>query len=328
MLSRIVPRSARPGDALALGAMRITVLGGTGFIGPFVVRRLAAEGHQVTVVHRGEHERDDLGEGVRHVHTDRAELSAAMGEIGDADVALDMAPFTEAQMQTALDALRGHAGRVVVVSSADVYRVFGALLGIEDSPLPSPPCDEDAPLRTVRHPYRHRPEEGPDWLRDYDKIPIEQLVLNDSQVRGTALRLGAVYGPGDNQHRMGDIVEAIDSGREVIEMQQAQAEARWPYVYVENAAAAIALAVTDERAAGRVYNVGPPRTPTNEEFTRGVIRALGWEGRIVVVPGETPRHQVDLPTQRIRDELGYTEPVSFDDSVRRAAEWERFSRPR
>jgi nucleoside-diphosphate-sugar epimerase len=36
--------------------MRILVIGGTRFIGPRVVRRLAKNGHEVAVFYRGEHE--------------------------------------------------------------------------------------------------------------------------------------------------------------------------------------------------------------------------------------------------------------------------------
>ncbi|HZS14116.1 MAG TPA: NAD-dependent epimerase/dehydratase family protein [Candidatus Dormibacteraeota bacterium] len=315
--------------------MRIAVLGGTGFIGPFVVRRLAEAGHRVTVVHRGVTERDDLG-AARHVHAERADFAAAMDAVGDVDVALDMAPFTEAAARTALAAVRGHCPRLVAVSSVDVYRAFGALNRLEDSPLPEPPVDEDAPLRTVLHPYRNSvPAGGPEWLRDYDKIPVERLVMSDAEIAGTVLRLGAVYGPGDQQHRLLPLVARVDARRPALLLEPTQAACRWPYVYVENAAAAIAAAVVDPRAAGRIYNVGPPLTPTNEEWTRRVAEALGWNGRIVMVPdgtldpalGGMPdadlRHHVDVVSTRIREELDLEDPVDFATGVRRTAEYER-----
>ena len=43
--------------------MRVLVLGGTGFIGPHVIRRLVAEGHEVSVFHRG-HTTSDLPDAV------------------------------------------------------------------------------------------------------------------------------------------------------------------------------------------------------------------------------------------------------------------------
>ena len=38
--------------------MRFLILGGTRFIGPAIVRLLAAQGHAVAVVHRGESQAD------------------------------------------------------------------------------------------------------------------------------------------------------------------------------------------------------------------------------------------------------------------------------
>ena len=38
--------------------MRVLVIGGTGFIGPYVVRRLVAQGHDVAVFHRGRTQAD------------------------------------------------------------------------------------------------------------------------------------------------------------------------------------------------------------------------------------------------------------------------------
>jgi nucleoside-diphosphate-sugar epimerase len=47
--------------------MKIVVLGGNRFIGPYLVRLLAEQGHELTVVHRGETEAE-LPSAVKHVH--------------------------------------------------------------------------------------------------------------------------------------------------------------------------------------------------------------------------------------------------------------------
>ena len=51
--------------------MQVLILGGTGFIGPTVVERLAAAGHRVALFHRGRSE-ENAPPGVQHVHGDRA----------------------------------------------------------------------------------------------------------------------------------------------------------------------------------------------------------------------------------------------------------------
>ncbi|MGH9485249.1 MAG: NAD-dependent epimerase/dehydratase family protein, partial [Terriglobales bacterium] len=52
--------------------MRVLVLGGTGFLGTPLVRRLRADGHEVAVFHRGQ-----ACHGVdAHFHGDRREIQA------------------------------------------------------------------------------------------------------------------------------------------------------------------------------------------------------------------------------------------------------------
>jgi nucleoside-diphosphate-sugar epimerase len=102
---------------------------------------------------------------------------------------------------------------------------------------------------------------------------------------------------------------------------------------VENVAAAIALAAADDRAAGRVYNVGERESLTEREWAERIAAAAGWGGRFVtlpaermpphlLIPGNTNQHWT-IDTTRIREELGYHEPVPQIDAIRRTIAWER-----
>ncbi|MGB6942672.1 MAG: NAD-dependent epimerase/dehydratase family protein [Bryobacteraceae bacterium] len=54
--------------------MRVLVIGGTGFIGPFVIKTLVDQGHDLTVFHRGE-AKPELPESVQRIHGNRNDLA-------------------------------------------------------------------------------------------------------------------------------------------------------------------------------------------------------------------------------------------------------------
>ncbi len=313
--------------------MRVLAIGATGFIGAHVVRCLLDEGHEVAVLHRGDTNPDHLA-GAEHIRTDRSALAEVRGELHRfaPEVVLDVIPYTEQQAQEVVEAFRGLAGHLVAVSSADVYRNYDGLRGKPTAPPDPVPLTEGAPLRETLYPYR-----GHDlpfaWAHDYEKILVERVVLGDPELPGTVLRLPAVYGPGDRQHRLRPYLRRMDDGRPAVLLEREQASWQWTRGYVENVAAAIALAVTDARAAGRVYNVGEENAATERQWVERIGAAAGWTGEIVQVPAELLPEQLRQPldwryhlacdTSRIRRELGYTEPVGLPDALDRTLEWER-----
>jgi nucleoside-diphosphate-sugar epimerase len=322
--------------------MRVLIIGGTRFIGPWVVRHLSDAGHEITLFHRNPTQ-VDLPAGVKHILGDRQRLSDFAGEFQRLapQVVLDMIPLTEQHARLVVDTFRGLAGRVVAISSQDVYRAYGRLIGVEPGPLEPVPLAEDAPLRQKLYPYRgETPREAQDprrWMDDYDKIPMEQVILGAPDLPGTVLRLPMVYGPGDAQHRLFNYLKRMDDGRPAILLEQGLANWRWTKGYVENVALAIALAVADERSAGRVYNVGEAQTLAEREWVEALGRAAGWNGQVLSLPPEhlpshlaagmnTAQHLV-THTGRIRAELGYDEPVSPGEALARAVAWERAHPP-
>src|SRR4029453_9461793 len=99
--------------------MRGMVLGGTRFIGAAVVEELVAHGHELLVVHRGEHELADRS-GADHLHADRRDLPHLRGPVDefDPEALVDVCAWSAADAETAL-AVVGDDVRLLLVSSMD-----------------------------------------------------------------------------------------------------------------------------------------------------------------------------------------------------------------
>ena len=312
------------------------MIGGTGFIGPHAVRRMAGAGHEVMVFHRGEHE-PELPSTVRHVHSPSAATPVLdfPTELRDfaPEVVLHMMLLGEQDARAVMDAFSGHARRLVAISSADTYRAYDILRGKEMRSPDPVPLGEDAPLREQLYPYRGMIEQ----LGDYDKILAERIVMSDPDLPGTILRLPFVYGPDDRQHRFFPYLKRMDDGRAAILLGERQA--RWcsSWGYVENVGAAIALACTDDRATGRIYNVAEELAPATQDWVRRIGDLAGWSGSVIPVPESNLPSRLDrdynwdqhlvLDTQCIRRELGYSEPVSVQEAVEQTVAWERAHPP-
>jgi len=316
--------------------VRILAIGGSGFIGAHVVARLASD-HDVTVLHRGKHS-PPLPPSVRHLIGDRDNLAEHAAEFRrqPPDVVLDMIAGDERHARVVVDAFRGLAGRLVSTSSMDVYRSYEVALGLTRGPLVPVPLTEDSPLRTVRHPYRDRPAGSIpfDWVTpDYDKIVVEEVIRGAPELRGAILRLPMVYGPGDPLHRFHGFLKRMDDGRAAILIEETWARWQGPMGYVEDVATAIALAVTNEAAAGRTYNIAEADAPSWADWARAVGEAAGWHGRIVTLPRDrTPNHLIPpfrteqhwtADSSRVRNELGYRETMPRTEALARTVAWER-----
>jgi nucleoside-diphosphate-sugar epimerase len=313
--------------------MRILIIGGTRFIGPHIVRSLSNEGHEITLFHRGK-SNIDFPNRVKHILGDRKNITNFKEQFRDLAprLVLDMFPITEQDAKDLMNIFTGIAKRIVAISSQDVYRAYGKLIGIENCPIEPIPLNEDSALREKIYPYRDqfKPDNK---MYYYDKILVERVYMSSLELPSTILRFPMVYGPGDYQHRLFPYLKRMDDKRPIILLEKSMANWQCTKGYVEDVANAVVLVILNERAKNRIYNVGDEESLTEADWVKAIGAAAGWKGKVVTIPKErmpdswlqdvnTAQHLV-TDTSRIREELEYRESVSRDDALRRTIEWER-----
>jgi nucleoside-diphosphate-sugar epimerase len=299
--------------------VRVIVFGGTRFIGRAIVEELAAAGHDLLIVHRGNLEPADMP-AARHLHVERTELASHRKELAafKPDAAIDCRALTRADAEMVLEALPAGV-RLVVISSIDVYRAFGALnQDLETDPVP---LDETSAVRPTRYPYRDLMP----GMEHYDKLDVEDVYLP----RGaTSVRLPMVYGPHDYQLREEFILRRVRAGRHRIPF----GSGAWLACrgYVKDIARAVELVLKTPAAAGEVLNLCEDRTYSMRMWSQMILDAAASDAELVRVADEvlpedlkptgTMSQHILVSAQKARTMLGWTtsDPT---ESLRATVQW-------
>ncbi len=250
--------------------MRIAVTGGAGFIGSHVTRALVARGDDTHVI-------DDLSRGRRenvpagatlHVHDIAEPLDQIFAEIRPAavlhlaaqiDVRVSVAdPVRDARANVigtirVLEAARAHGAQVVFSSTG------GAIYGECDGPA------TESAARAPLAPY------------GVSKLACEEYLAAWNRLHGTrhvSLRLGNVYGPGQDPHGEAGVVaiffDRIRTGRAATVF--GDGSQTRDYVYAGDVAAAMLEAIG---ASGGTFNIGTGVETSVTELWGACLAASG-----------------------------------------------------
>src|SRR5436190_19338944 len=100
--------------------LRILILGGTGFTGPYQVRYALSRGHKVTTFNRGKTHPGELPNEVEQLVGDRnGKLDALKGR--QWDVVIDNPTTLPAWVRDAAQVLKGNVERYLFISTISVY---------------------------------------------------------------------------------------------------------------------------------------------------------------------------------------------------------------
>ena len=303
---------------------RALVIGGTGPTGQPVVAGLVNRGYEVTILHRGTHERPDVPPVVRHLHHDPYD-DAVLGDVlGDSTFDLVVAMYGRLRRIAACTA--GRVGHFVSVGGVPAYRGWMNPWLSEPAGLAVPVTEEAA---TVADPA--------DDEKGFRIVRTEAAVF-EAHPGATHFRYPYVYGPYQLAPREWSIVRRILDGRRRIVVAD-DGLTLHHHGYTENLAHALLLAVDQPAAAaGHVFNVGDEEVLTVRQVIELVAATLEHEWEIVSMPYDLavparpllaqplPTHRV-LDLARVRTVLGYRDVVPAREAVPRTARWLASHRP-
>jgi len=244
------------------------VIGGTRFIGRHTVSDLLANGYEVVMLNRGNHENpfaDD--DRVTHVEGDRtnerdlrtAKLSA------DPDVVIDCVAYYPDDVETAVDVFADVDG-YVYISSGSSYAAEEIPKREGETPLRD--CTPEQATDESDETYGNRKAEG-------DRIVFDAA---EEGVNAMAVRPCIVYGPNDYTERLDYWIDRVLSYDRVVVPGDGQN--LWHRAYVEDVASALRV-VAERGEPGAAYNVGDRRALTLEETLETVAAAAGVDCEVV-----------------------------------------------
>ncbi|HSJ13713.1 MAG TPA: NAD-dependent epimerase/dehydratase family protein [Longimicrobiales bacterium] len=245
-------------------ALRVLILGGTGFVGPHLVHALVARGHELSILTRGRRE-PSLYEsdftGVEQLIGDRAQpdgLAALEGRTWD--VVIETSGYRHPWTRDAAQALRGRAERYLYVSSTGVYWPYRTV-----------DIAEDGPVALADEPPQEQPSYG------VMKALSENEVKRAFGAGAIIVRPGYIVGPGDTSDRWTYWPVRIARGGEILVPGRRSDPVQ--YIDVRDLADWMARLI-DSGASGTFNAVGPARPQTMEEFVYGVAATtavpLSW----------------------------------------------------
>jgi 2'-hydroxyisoflavone reductase len=244
MDGRPLPARSTPHDG---AAMRVLILGGTGFLGRHLAAAALERGHRVTLFNRGR-TAPGLFPGAEEIHGDRRDPPERLLRGRTWDAVIDTSGTHPAMVGPMAALLADRVAHYTYVSTISVY-----------ASLHEPGVDEDAPLLP---PPRVVPEQTTPETYGPLKAMCEAEVQRHVPGRALTVRPGLLVGPWDRSDRFGYWVRRISQGGRVL----APSRPDRPVQFLDaRDLAAWVLRMAEARATG-VFNAVGPQRPLQMEW--------------------------------------------------------------
>lgn len=231
--------------------MKLLVIGGSYFYGRVFVMEAAKE-HDVTVWNRGNYSMADFG--VRQIQGDRHERTAACEEEWDA--VIDFCAYTPGDVRNTVENMMGKIGQYLLISTVDVYERNPDVVKTEDTSL------------------EERSFAGEAGAYIAGKVAVEHelaAICTERKIPFTVLRPAILYGPYNYAPRESAYIQMLLQNHALPRF--IDADGRFQFVYVKDAAIAILKCLGNEKAYGQAYNLCGDQVLTYDDFFAALKQA-------------------------------------------------------
>jgi 2'-hydroxyisoflavone reductase len=268
--------TASPAPETPPKPLRILILGGTGFTGPFQVKYALSRGHKVTVFNRGKTHPGELPEGVEQLIGDRnGQLDALKGR--QWDVVIDNPTTLPVWVRDAAQILKGNTERYILISTISVYA---------DNSQPGQ--DESGPLEKYT---------GPDPMKETLKSlvdskyqlygPLKALSEKEAEKwfpgQTLIIRPGLIVGPGYESDRFTYWPVRLDRGGKVL----APGAPSDPVQFIDaRDLAEWTIRMAEAKETGTYTATGPATPLTMGGMLDGIQRGIGSKADLIWVDAD------------------------------------------
>ncbi|RLG49572.1 MAG: hypothetical protein DRO00_09830 [Thermoproteota archaeon] len=256
--------------------MKVLVIGGTRFFGKLIVENLLSEGFDISIFTRG-NIKPRFSRPVKHIRGDMRDYPSFISKVGkyDFDVVIDNIAYNGRDVESVIQAFKGKISRYVLTSSTTIYRVMR---------YTNPVREEDARIGSPLEVERET--EGASSMQSGEEGSRKVLfrIADEGEFPFTIIRPPVVQGEGDPSLREYFWIQrAMDGGPVLIPDRGLY---MFRHVYASDLARAYVLALDNEKAVNKAYNVAQREILTLKEYVQSICEVLGVEFRPVYVPSE------------------------------------------
>lgn len=291
---------------------KILVLGGTYFVGKYIVKRLLEDNFDVFILNRGT-KAGSFGDKVTEIHCDRENFKDVQTKLADMtfDYVIDVSGLNVNQVHISYKVLKNiNIKRYIFISSSAVYVVSNYI-----------PISED---------YNKGVN---DYWGDYgiNKLEAEKFLLDKNKTLGfptTILRPPYIYGEGNNIYREGFIFDRATQNRPIILPNEGSTVIH--FIHIEDLYCTITSLIENKSCIGEVYNVGNTIGITFRGWIEACMEAcnksvdiieFNYKGSGYDCRDFFPFHDYQFMLDTRKIEKYYTPKISMIEGLKREYEW-------